>query len=149
MLTNRQILRRLRTPSSRSHDKLYDAGLFVEDSSGDGGGSVHHATPPPLGDSPSSPDSVSASLHRPRVKFNTAVRVVLIPTVSEYRNARLADALWWADQDYKHFKDTALAELRDYLLQHPQHNSKAAISYLYQNNNGDGLMHQPTAVDVY
>jgi hypothetical protein len=154
MFSHRQIWRRLPVLQRSAHDKLYNSGLFMDNPHderihgvGNGNGLTGNigtlsggATSPlcPEDARPreldASPDSVSAQLHKSRVKFNTAVRVVLIPTVAEYRTARLAEALWWADPDYKNFKESALAELREYLNAHPQQNSKSAISHLYQND---------------
>lgn len=67
-----------------------------------------------------------------RVRFNTSVRMVLIPTTAEYRLSGLSDDLWWNNSDYKDFKDAAVAELRQYLLENSKVDAKTALNLLYQ-----------------
>ncbi len=74
----------------------------------------------------------SSNEKRKKVKFDTAVKVVLIPTVEEYRKAELGNLLWWDAADYIAFKESALEELRHYIFHHPLMNTKEAIFELYQ-----------------
>ena len=70
--------------------------------------------------------------HTKRVTFSTAVKVVLIPTISEYEEAQLCDAIWWEDGDFKSFKKSAIVELRMFMLQNPGLDAKKAVKILYQ-----------------
>jgi len=67
-----------------------------------------------------------------QVRFSAAVRVILIPTVAEYRQVGLANQMWWTDCDYTEFKQSAVCELRAYMMEHSSKDSKAAIKALYQ-----------------
>ncbi len=69
---------------------------------------------------------------RKKIQFNPAVRVILIPTVGEYRLVGLGDLMWWNDNDYKGFKQSALNELKLFMLKLSSMDSKAAIKALYQ-----------------
>jgi len=44
------------------------------------------------------------------VRFNPVVRLVLIPTVTEYHTAGLTSILWWCGADYKGFKQSVFEE---------------------------------------
>lgn len=154
MYSNRQLWRQLpaRGLNRKEHDLLYNSGLFADNlhderlhvppqlsSPGMGGnGDVCNNSSITIDDSatpvrePSVSEIVTGNPIKRRVVFNNGVRVVLIPTVDEYRAARLGEALWWNDMDYKSFKSNALQELREHMQAHPEMNSKAAISDLYQ-----------------
>eukprot|EP01035_Chromulina_nebulosa_P041516 gene41516-56163_t len=67
-----------------------------------------------------------------RVKFNSAVHVILIPTVEEYRSAGLDEQMWWSDIDYKKFKESAVEELRRFLQENSRSDAKSALKMLYQ-----------------
>ena len=67
-----------------------------------------------------------------RVKFNSAVHVILIPTVEEYRTAGLDEQMWWCDIDYKKFKESAVEELRRFLQENSRSDAKSALKMLYQ-----------------
>mmetsp|Transcript_11481 Transcript_11481/g.15810 ORF Transcript_11481/g.15810 Transcript_11481/m.15810 type:complete len:250 (-) Transcript_11481:294-1043(-) len=67
-----------------------------------------------------------------RLRFNSSVHVILIPTVEEYRTAGLGDEMWWCDSDYKNFKESAVDELRRYLHENSKVDSKMALKHLYQ-----------------
>lgn len=66
------------------------------------------------------------------VTFSPAVRVVLIPTVEEYRAALIGQYIWWCDKDYKEFKADALREVRQYLSNRPGMDLKVAIRNIYE-----------------
>ena len=78
---------------------------------------------------------LSNNKKKKKVKFDTSVRVVLIPTVEEYKKAELGHLLWWDSADYIVFKESALEELKHYLFHHPLLNTKTAIFELYQKGN--------------
>ncbi len=61
---------------------------------------------------------------RKNVKFNTAVHVVLIPTRKDYRNAGLGEVMWFSDDDYRHFKESATVEVKRYMAIHSNINCK-------------------------
>lgn len=73
-----------------------------------------------------------------RLRFNSSVHVILIPTVEEYRTAGLGEDMWWCDIDYKSFKDSAVDELRRYLHENSKVDAKMALKYLYQPEMGSG-----------
>lgn len=64
--------------------------------------------------------------------FCPSVRVVLIPTVEEYKSAGIADELWWRDPDYYDFKRSALQELKDFLDDNSCLTPKDALRMMYQ-----------------
>lgn len=66
------------------------------------------------------------------VMFSARVHVVLIPSISEYEAAGLAPAIWWNDDDYKVFKQSALNEVKEYMKDKNITDSKEAIKQLYQ-----------------
>lgn len=67
-----------------------------------------------------------------KVKFQTTIRVVLIPCKDEYVHAGLFDALWWGDLDYSTFKFSAFTELKALMSSRNIKNSQEAINILYQ-----------------
>ena len=72
-----------------------------------------------------------------RVRFNSAVHVILIPTVEEYRSAGLDEQMWWCEIDYKKFKESAVEELRRYLHENSRADAKSALKILYQPDSKD------------
>ena len=66
---------------------------------------------------------------RRNVSFNSIVRVCLVPSRREY--ASMTTELYWGHEDYTHFKQDAVSELRDYWRLH-QTSVKEAIAALYQ-----------------
>lgn len=67
-----------------------------------------------------------------RIRFQPAVRVVLIPSRTEYTEADLNVELWWDDSDYTAFKTSAVSELKSLMRLRNLTNSKDAIRILYQ-----------------
>ena len=53
---------------------------------------------------------------RRKVEFQPLVRVVLIPSRTEYSSAGLLSILWWEDSDYSSFKSTAVRELKALMI---------------------------------
>ena len=67
-----------------------------------------------------------------RVNFLPTVRVVLIPSRMEYKEADMAPLLWWEDTDYSAFKKSAIRELKAVMeIQHLT-STKQALQILYQ-----------------
>lgn len=71
--------------------------------------------------------------------FSARVHVILIPSITEYEAAGLASSLWWGDDDYKDFKQSALQEVKDYMVEKSISDSKEAIRILYQNMESNDL----------
>lgn len=104
-------------------------------------GSKKHATTGSL------VDSKHTMMTRTQVRFNPAIRVVLIPTVTEYRQLGLGEVMWWDDTHYKEFKLSAISELKLYMVHHPGLDSKAAIKHMYQPSERDNETPSPTKLD--
>lgn len=81
------------------------------------------------------------------VMFSARVHVILIPSITEYESAGLAQYLWWEDDDYKDFKQSALKEVKDYMIEKSISDSKEAIKNLYQNMDSDDLERVVAAED--
>lgn len=64
------------------------------------------------------------------MKFNTAVHVVLIPTRDDYRNAGLGEVMWFSDDDYRNFKESATIEVKKYMAIHSNVKCKEVIPSL-------------------
>src|SRR4051812_27820048 len=69
---------------------------------------------------------------RRRVHFSPIVRVVLVPTVAEYREVGLDMVMWWAENNYRDFKASAISDLRQHLMVHNQMDYREAINDMYQ-----------------
>lgn len=76
-------------------------------------------------------------IEKKKVKFQPAVRVVLIPSRSEYATADITVELWWDDSDYSAFKASAVTELKALMRSKNICNSKEAIRLLYQPSEDD------------
>ncbi len=74
--------------------------------------------------SESSPSSKSSLEGSPAVKtskkvrFNSSIRVVLIPETKEYIEANLSDNLWWGQRDYRRFQQESTQEITSYMKEH-------------------------------
>lgn len=66
-----------------------------------------------------------------KLKFDSQVKVILIPTREEYSNIGLGEVLWWSHIDYCSFKESAGLELKAILSVY-KIDPKAAIMKLYQ-----------------
>ena len=78
------------------------------------------------------PFSSKKVIVKKKVRFQPAVRVVLIPSRTEYSAADLNIELWWDDSDYSAFKASAVSELKALMRLRNICNSKDAIRILYQ-----------------
>ena len=74
---------------------------------------------------------------RRKVEFQPLVRVVLIPSRTEYSSAGLLSILWWEDSDYSSFKSTAVRELKALMISRGIYSSRDAIKILYQPGSDD------------
>ena len=70
------------------------------------------------------------------VEFNNALRVVLVPTRSEYKSAGLNPTLWWNSSDYFGFQQSAHSEIM-LLSSFEKIDTKTARRKLYQPCEGD------------
>lgn len=72
------------------------------------------------------------------VKFNSALRVVLIPSRGEYKSAGLCPELWWTSSDYFMFQQSAHSEIR-LLSAYENINLNAARKKLYQPSDNEAI----------
>jgi len=52
------------------------------------------------------------NIRESKVKFNSSLRVILIPSRVDYRSADLIPSLWWSINDYRNFQQSAYSEIR-------------------------------------
>jgi hypothetical protein len=83
-------------------------------------------------DNNASATGAQKKVEKRRVKFQAAVRVVLIPSRNEYINAGMGDVLWWEESDYSVFKRAAVSELKMLMQSEGILDSKVAIQMMYQ-----------------
>lgn len=67
-----------------------------------------------------------------RVRFQTSVRVILIPSRPEYIAAGLLPVLWWEKTDFPLFKTAAVSEVISLMQLRNIKNCKDAMKLLYQ-----------------
>jgi hypothetical protein len=68
---------------------------------------------------------------RRKIKFNSVVNVVLIPSVKEMESMK--NDLWWSNTDYISFHMSSCKELRDCMCEHSPHLTRVqAMKILYQ-----------------
>jgi hypothetical protein len=70
------------------------------------------------------------------IRFNTSVKVVLIPAREDYERAELSRALWWGEHDYECFKTDAVNELKATMVAYHLSGRDASI-VLYQGLEAD------------
>jgi len=68
---------------------------------------------------------------RGELRFCQSVKVVLIPSMVEYRKAELVQHMWWRDEDYSFFKKEAIAEIRSLMSERDCTVKEASVA-LYQ-----------------
>ena len=66
------------------------------------------------------------------VRFQTSVRVILIPSRPEYIAAGLLSVLWWEKSDFPLFKTSAVSEVITLMQLKNINNCKDAMKMLYQ-----------------
>jgi hypothetical protein len=72
-------------------------------------------------------------IQKRKVRFQSQVRVVLIPCRTEYSAADLAQFLWWEEADFAFFKNSAINELKELMrFRNERLTTKEAIKILYQ-----------------
>mmetsp|Transcript_29190 Transcript_29190/g.29542 ORF Transcript_29190/g.29542 Transcript_29190/m.29542 type:complete len:411 (+) Transcript_29190:21-1253(+) len=76
---------------------------------------------------------IDKKLSQRKLKFDTKVRVILIPTRDEYYDIGLGESLWWMSSDYAAFKQSAGMEFRA-MLSLCNMDAKAAIALMYQSD---------------
>lgn len=79
------------------------------------------------------------------VTFNPLVRVILIPSISEYDNLGLSEFLWYSENDYREMRYSALKDIREFMKDHGQESVKSVVTILYQPNSN---IIQPDESDV-
>ena len=67
-----------------------------------------------------------------KVRFQTSVRVILIPSRPEYIAAGLLPVLWWEKSDFPLFKTAAVSEVISIMQLRNIKNCKDAMRLLYQ-----------------
>ena len=73
---------------------------------------------------------------RRKVRFQTSVRVILIPSRPEYIAAGLLPVLWWEKSDFPLFKTAAVSEVISLMQLRNIKNCKEAMKVLYQTDTG-------------
>jgi hypothetical protein len=57
--------------------------------------------------------------------------------------------MWWEDKDYAIFKESALAELRNLVLQRGKMDTKTALNILYQpNSNNNDIIEEKLEIKI-
>ena len=94
-----------------------------------------------------------------RIQFQPSVRVILIPSRTEYSDANMFNLLWWEDTDYTAFKSSAILELKALMSIKNIQDSKKALKMMYQPefhfedivhskvSKESTTVHRPTSVD--
>ena len=67
-----------------------------------------------------------------RVRFYGKVKVVLVPSLQEYKQANLDSLLWWNSSDYAFFKDSAIADVKRFLRMNSHLDARKALALLLQ-----------------
>lgn len=67
-----------------------------------------------------------------KVVFHPTAFVVLIPTAEEYHRAGLGTALWWAENDYRIFKQCAMEEIREFVQKFPRATCAEILKKYYE-----------------
>jgi hypothetical protein len=74
---------------------------------------------------------IDSEKKKKKLKWNIGVREVLIPTRDEYKDAGLADSIWWNEVDFGCFRDSAAEEVNNAMV-FLRVDLKEAIRTLYQ-----------------
>lgn len=79
-------------------------------------------------------DSSSESTQKlvKHVSFLGRAFVILIPTANEYHEAGLGQHVWWSEEDFQHFKLSALMELREFCKKHPTKDCEEVLRMYYR-----------------
>lgn len=66
------------------------------------------------------------------VSFHPTAFVVLIPTADEYHQAGLGNSLWWEDEDFRMFKQSAMEEIREFVRLFPNSTCGEILKKYYE-----------------
>jgi hypothetical protein len=69
------------------------------------------------------------------VTFNCVIDVIFIPSLYHYKRDKLIDLLWYNDDNYHFFRNSAREEIFEYMQKNKDINLKTALLCLYQNDN--------------
>lgn len=76
-------------------------------------------------------DCVVNKAHK-EVSFCGSVRVMLIPSVVDYKEAKLCDTLWWTAADMKRFHVETVQSLHEYMRETHIKDTKLALRMLLE-----------------
>jgi hypothetical protein len=62
-----------------------------------------------------------------QVRFYGSVSLILIPSIREYKEAGIVDALWWGPADYSGFRKAATSALRKFMHQYKLVDKRKAL----------------------
>lgn len=91
------------------------------------------AASPPVPTRPRRASKSPRRSSRRRVSFHASVKVVLVATVLEYKNAGLAEDMWWQTSDYGGMKESAMEEITG-VMKNQQVPAKDAMKILYHSS---------------
>lgn len=69
---------------------------------------------------------------RKRIRFDSMVRVTLIPSINEYKDAGLHLFLWCSQNELQCYKDSAYQDIKDYMLANNCNDFAQAMKTLFQ-----------------
>lgn len=72
-----------------------------------------------------------------KVSFNRSVEVVLIPCLSEYREAEVCGNLWWTVTDMRIFQAETIRSIRKYMQVMEVSDRRIALKLLMQDESFD------------
>lgn len=82
-----------------------------------------------------------------RVSFKNVIEIVLIPTVSEIKSAKVDQYLWYDALAYAEFKRNALEEIMELIRKDLAHDVKSAMKVLSEFSYTNIQSHQHTAIE--
>jgi hypothetical protein len=78
--------------------------------------------------------------NKKKVKFNSIVKAILIPSAREYKLYQLASDLWWEKEDYMNFRMSANREIYELMLKY-----HGLMDY----KDAQRILFQPLRYDIY
>ena len=72
-----------------------------------------------------------------KTRFHYIRDIIIVPTKEEY----LEHSIWWEEQDYVNFRQSAINEILSYKKFHSSLNLNQALAILY--NNGNNIITTP------
>ena len=67
-----------------------------------------------------------------KVTFNYLIDVIFIPCITDYKNANLIDKIWWSNEDYRLFKNSAREEFIEFMKKNNRSYYGTSLRMLYQ-----------------